>query len=96
MGALARAAEVRAKRADVKRSLKAGESDPVEALEDPVMQRALASEFIHSLPGIGDKKCDGIMRALGISSRKRVGGLGRHQRAALKAYLEAKHVDQQD
>lgn len=93
MEALTRAAEVRTQRARIKAALKAGEANPVEALGDPVMGKVPVSEFLRSLPGIGEKRCKRMMRMLGISSRKRVGGLGRNQREALVAYMEMKYVD---
>lgn len=85
--ALAKAAEVRAKRAEVKRAVKAGEVPPVAALQMPVMQRCLVSDFLASLPGIGEVKTAALMGFFDISPRKRVGGLGRNQRAGIIDYL---------
>lgn len=56
MEALEKAAKTRAERTGIKRALKAGELDPLEAMELPVMQRCLARAFLESLPGIGEAK----------------------------------------
>lgn len=87
MDALAKAAEVRAARAEVKRAVKAGEIAPLAALDMPVMQRCPVADFFASLPGIGEVKAAKLMERFGVSRRKRVGGLGRYQRAGIIDYL---------
>lgn len=91
MEALEKAAKTRAEWTGVKRAVKAGELDPLEAMELPVMQRCLARAFLESLPGIGEAKAARLMKHFGISPRKRVGGLGRHQREGIIDYLKENH-----
>lgn len=77
--ALEKAMATRAARARVKR----GEISIKRALGLDVMQRARVREVVAAMPGHGKAKADELMRELGISPRKRVGGLGRRQRADL-------------
>ena len=72
-----------ATRAAVKRGMKRGEIPIKRALGLDVMQRARVREVIAAMPGHGKAKADELMRELGISPRKRVGGLGRRHRADL-------------
>lgn len=88
MEALEKAAKTRAQRAGVKRAVKAGELDPLEAMELPVMQRLVVSDFFKALPGIGEAKAAKLMDRFGVSPRKRVGGLGHRQREEISAYLK--------
>ena len=90
MDALTKAAEVRAKRAEVKRAVKAGELHPLKALDMPIMQRCLVSDFLASLPGIGEVKTAALMGFFDISPRKRVGGLGPNQREGIIDFLKEK------
>ena len=46
------------------------------------------TEFLTSIPAIGEGKRDRILEQLGISPVKRLGGLGARQRRAMEAYLE--------
>jgi guanylate kinase len=46
------------------------------------------TEFLTSIPAIGEGKRDRILEQLGISSVKRLGGLGARQRRAIQAYLD--------
>ncbi len=46
------------------------------------------TEFLTSIPAIGEGKRDRILHALEISPVKRLGGLGSRQRTALHAYLD--------
>lgn len=88
MEALEKAAKTRVERTGVKRAVKAGELDPLEAMELPVMQRCLARAFLESLPGIGEARAAKLMKRFGISSKRRVSGLGRHQREGIINYLK--------
>lgn len=88
MEALTRAAAARAERSEAKRALKAGEIHPLDALEMPIMQRLVVSDFFKALPGIGEAKAAKLMERFGISPRKRVGGLGRNQREGIIDYLK--------
>jgi len=46
------------------------------------------TEFLTSIPAIGEGKRDRILAELGISPVKRLGGLGSRQRTALRAFLD--------
>jgi len=46
------------------------------------------TEFLTSIPAIGEGKRDRILEQLGISPVKRLGGLGARQRRAIEAYLD--------
>ena len=85
--ALEKAAVARKKRAELKKSLKSGEvrlSDVLElAQTDEVIAKLRVSALLESMPGIGIAKARAIMDRTSISSSRRVGGLGPHQRAAL-------------
>lgn len=88
MEALEKAAKARAERSEAKRALKARELDPLEAMEMPIMQRLVVSDFFKALPGIGEAKAAKLMVRFGVSPRKRVGGLGRNQREGIIDYLK--------
>lgn len=88
MEALEKAAKTRAQRAETKRALKAGEIHPLDALEMPIMQRLVVSDFFKALPGIGEAKAAKLMDRFGVSPRKRVGGLGHRQREEIIDYLK--------
>lgn len=91
MEALEKAAKTRAERSEAKRALKAREIHPLEAMEMPIMQRLVVSDFFKALPGIGEAKAAKLMERFGISPRKRVGGLGRNQRDEIVDYLKENH-----
>ena len=85
--ALEKAAVARKKRAELKKSLKAGEirlSEVIEiAKDDEVIAKLRVSALLESMPGIGTAKARVIMDRTNISPSRRVGGLGPHQRDAL-------------
>ena len=85
--ALEKAAVARKKRAELKKSLKAGEirlSEVIEiAKDDEVIAKLRVSALLESMPGIGTAKARAIMDRTNISTSRRVGGLGPHQRDAL-------------
>ena len=88
MEALEKAAKTRAERSEAKRALKAGEIHPLDALEMPIMQRLVVSDFFKALPGIGEAKAAKLMDRFGVSPRKRVGGPGHRQREEIIDYLK--------
>ncbi len=47
-------------------------------------------ELMTSIPGLGPLRADRAMQRLEISPKKRVGGLGQHQRARLREFLVAR------
>ena len=50
---------------------------------DPIAERMRVSALIESLPGYGKAKAAKIMTELGVSSTRRVKGLGARQREQL-------------
>ncbi|GAA1147852.1 transposase [Kitasatospora gansuensis] len=87
--ALAKAAEARRKRADVKNKLKhAGASlhDVIKAgkADDEVIGKMKVSALLESMPGVGKVRAKQIMERLGISESRRVRGLGTNQIASLE------------
>jgi len=83
--ALEKAAAARHARAELRDKIKKGEVSLGEVLEsdDPIASRMKVSALIESLPGYGKAKATKIMDELGISSTRRVKGLGVRQREEL-------------
>jgi hypothetical protein len=88
--ALARAAEARQVRAEVKEKLRAGAMDLDEvfdrAVTDEHVARLKVLTLLESLPKVGKVKSRRLMKSIGIAESRRVKGLGAEQR---KALLEA-------
>jgi len=88
--ALAKAAEARRARAELKEKLKMGSLTLAELLErsgdDLHIDKMKVLAVIESLPGVGKVKARRTMEEIGISDTRRVRGLGQQQR---KALLEA-------
>lgn len=75
-------------RAELKRRLRSGELSPMRVLEQSLEQGSAAAglritDFLLSLPAIGQVKAPRILEDLEISERKRLGGLGGRQRVRL-------------
>ena len=87
--ALAKAAEARHQRAELREKLKTGEVTVEQVLnsDDPIASRLPVHSLIESLPGYGKAKAAKIMEDLGISNSRRVQGLGARQREALLEIL---------
>jgi len=83
--ALAKAAEARAARADIKARLKMGSMSLNEALDsdDPNVGKLKVVALLESLPGVGKVKARRVMEEIGIADNRRVQGLGAQQRSAL-------------
>jgi hypothetical protein len=83
--ALEKAAAARHARAELRENIKNGKVSVEEVLnsDDPIAQRLKVSALIESLPGYGKAKAAKIMDELGISSTRRVKGLGARQREQL-------------
>jgi DNA uptake protein ComE-like DNA-binding protein len=83
--ALAKAAEARAARADIKARLKMGSMTLQQALDsdDENVGKLKVVAMLESLPGIGKKKARDVMADVGIADNRRVQGLGAQQRASL-------------
>jgi transposase len=85
--ALARAAEARRIRAEVKELLKTGSLSLGELLARVESEELLGglkvSTVLASMPGTGKVKANRMMEALGIADNRRLRGLGDRQREAL-------------
>jgi hypothetical protein len=89
--ALAKAAEARAARAELKSKLKMGSVTLAEAIaradSDDVVGKLKVVSMLESLPGVGKVKARKVMDEIGIADTRRVRGLGTQQRQALLAQL---------
>ena len=87
--ALAKAAEVRTARAEVKNRLKLGSITLAEALAstDDTISKLKVVSLLESLPGVGKVKARKLMEEIGIADNRRVQGLGQQQKAALLEQL---------
>jgi len=85
--ALAKAAEVRRARAELKEKLKMGSLTLKELLDsaegDDIVGKMKVIAVLESLPGVGKVKARRTMEEIGISESRRVRGLGDQQRASL-------------
>ena len=83
--ALAKAAEARAARAELKNQLKMGSVSLAEALEstDSTVGKLKVVALLESLPGVGKVKARKIIEEIGIADNRRVQGLGAQQKQAL-------------
>ena len=91
--ALAKAAEARRKRAELKGELKAGKrslKDILETSGDNTVGKMKVTTVLESLPGVGKVKARKLMEQLDISATRRVRGLGNKQRSALLAEFSKK------
>jgi hypothetical protein len=85
IAALAKAAEARTARAEIKARLKMGSFSLKEALEsdDNNVGKLKVVSMLESLPGVGKVKARRLMEDIGIAPNRRVQGLGAQQRKAL-------------
>jgi len=86
--ALAKAAEARRERAEIKTRLKHSGASLHEVIkagqENDVIGKMKVSALLESLPGVGKVRAKQIMERLGISESRRVRGLGTNQIASLE------------
>jgi hypothetical protein len=89
MEALQRANEIRTKRAQLKRDLKAGRSSIHQLLLKPpdYVETAKVVDMLLAVPKYGRVKVDKILRTCKISPSKTVGGLSERQRNELVSML---------
>ena len=89
--ALAKAAEARRIRADLKHRLKMGSLSLGELLEqagnDELIGKTKVLTVLESLPGVGKVKARRTMEKIGIAENRRLRGLGGKQRSELLATL---------
>lgn len=90
--ALQRATEYRQRRAELKMKIKNGECSWVVALEsdDEAIRRMKLRDLIAALPGFGDIRASAVLERAGISSTRRVQGLGNLQRQNLEKILRGR------
>lgn len=91
--ALAKAAEARKRRAEVKSQLRSERMSLADLLarqNDDVIGKMKVSSVLESLPTVGKVRARRIMERLDISSTRRVRGLGAKQRDALLAEFPRK------
>ena len=84
--ALAKAAEARKKRAELKEKLKTGKTalqDVLSMRGDMIVGKMKVSAVLESLPGVGKVRARKLMERLDISASRRVRGLGAKQKEAL-------------
>lgn len=85
--ALARAAEARRVRAEIKELLKTGSLTLAEVFEraeqDPLVAGTKAHAIILSMPGMGKIATKRLMEDIGIAENRTLRGLGARQRAEL-------------
>lgn len=85
--ALAKAAEARRVRAEIKELLKTGSLTLAEVLEraetDDIVAGTKIAAILVSMPGLGKIKAKRLMEEHGISDRRRIRGLGSRQRQVL-------------
>ena len=86
--ALAKAAEARRARAELKARLKASGATLGDVLRqgetDEVVGKMKVSAVLEALPGVGKVRAQKIMERVGIAPSRRVRGLGTKQREALE------------
>ena len=91
--ALAKAAEARRKRAEIKGELKSGKRNLKDILEtqgDDTVGKMKVASVLESLPGVGKVRARKMMEKLDISASRRVRGLGSKQKEALLAEFSGK------
>lgn len=86
------AVAARQARAELKRKLRSGEISPMRVMADSVVSGNPAvslrvTDFLQTFPAVGEVKALRALSELGISPRKRLGGLGPKQRGRLELYV---------
>src|SRR5688572_29882289 len=84
--ALAKAAEARRKRAEIKAKLKNGGLTLAEVLasDDETLGKMKVAAMLEALPGVGKVRALRVMEELNISPTRRIRGLGDKQKDALQ------------
>ena len=86
------AIEARRARSEIKQRLRSGELSPVRAMaaareEGSAAATLRVTEFLQTFPAVGEVKAARLLEELQISPRKRLGGLGVHQRERLEGFV---------
>lgn len=92
--ALAKAAEARAARAEIKARLRNESLTLADALQsdDQNVGKLKVVSLLEALPGVGKVKARKIMEDIGIADNRRVQGLGSQQRQALLDAVPSKRA----
>jgi len=89
--ALAKAAEARRARAEMKELLRTGSLTLVEVLdradEDEILAGTKVLPVLEALPGVGKVKARRTMEEIGIAENRKIRGLGSRQRERLVEYF---------
>lgn len=88
--ALAKAQQMRSRRAEVRRELKEGKLSLAKVLEqadDEIIGKMRVKYLLESLPQVGKITAAKLMQEVGIDEVRRVQGLGSRQKAELLARL---------
>ena len=91
--ALAKAAEARRRRAELKEELKSGQTSLPALLErtsDEVVGKMKVSKVLEALPGVGKVRARKIMEKFDISESRRLRGLGLKQKDSLLREFDSK------
>jgi len=90
--ALQKAAAVRRERAEVKNRLKNSGASLPDIVRDGQSNEAIGKmrviDLLQAMPGVGKVRAENLMERIGISSSRRVRGLGSNQIAALEREFE--------
>ena len=97
MAALAKAAQSRKRRAEIKAKIKRGEFSIDTVLEIAANEDAVAKmrvrELLEALTGVGKVRASALMQRLNISPNRRIAGLGRHQIKELRSeFMKSSHA----
>lgn len=86
------AIEARKERARMLGGVREGRVDPQGVLmrRDRVATRTRVKALMRAMPGVGPARAQAAMHELGISPRRRVGGLGPRQRERLGAWIASR------
>jgi hypothetical protein len=94
------ATEARRRRADIKQSLRLGQTTLAEVLalaeKDEVVAHAKVIDVLKSLPRVGIVRAGKVMERLDIAANRRLRGLGKHQTAALIAEFSSRQAASRD
>src|SRR5919197_2654915 len=92
MDALSRANEIRSRRAQLKRDLKAGRASIEDVLLGPPdwVETAKVFDMMLAVPKYGRVKVNKVLQTCRISPSKTIGGLSKRQRAELVALLRSR------
>lgn len=59
-------------------------------MDDEVIKQMKVIDLLKAAPAIGETKAERLMRQVNIAQTRRLGGLGKHQRAMLEEIFQAK------